>query len=367
MAEVAKRMVTSCPECDTHFYVKPEQLEVRKGFVRCGKCQHRFNALSFMLPARDLQIDFTPLDNPINSQSINGLSANHQALHGSEQSDFAKISAETTTKATDSDDTYTPISLEDAITSMPLHTNAIVDESHAAAVEVSIKPNTESPAELLAVNGEQTVADAHHQAIAVSHDFASNDFTGEFNSDFTSEFNSEFNGEFARKKRFKTKQSSRFVAWILNTLALSLLLVLIVQTLYFGRTAITSHIPNVKPYFEQACLMIGCVIELPKDITKISIDDSDLKEDLIYQGLIRVSATIINQADMRQAYPNLELTLTDDDNKPVLRRLFTPKDYAEKDSALKLGLPVNEEVYVNLNVMVDGSAVVGYRLLPRYD
>ncbi len=38
-------ILTRCPECGTMFRVRPEQLEARAGRVRCGQCQHAFNAL----------------------------------------------------------------------------------------------------------------------------------------------------------------------------------------------------------------------------------------------------------------------------------------------------------------------------------
>lgn len=39
-------LVTTCPACQSSFFVKPEQLAAHRGDVRCGKCQHVFNALS---------------------------------------------------------------------------------------------------------------------------------------------------------------------------------------------------------------------------------------------------------------------------------------------------------------------------------
>lgn len=36
---------TLCPACGTTFRVTPEQLKARQGRVRCGKCQHVFNAI----------------------------------------------------------------------------------------------------------------------------------------------------------------------------------------------------------------------------------------------------------------------------------------------------------------------------------
>jgi len=43
-------MQTSCPECRTAFRVSQEQLGLRRGLVRCGKCNAVFNAYDTLLP-----------------------------------------------------------------------------------------------------------------------------------------------------------------------------------------------------------------------------------------------------------------------------------------------------------------------------
>jgi predicted Zn finger-like uncharacterized protein len=43
--------ITHCPQCDTAFKVSPQQLELAKGWVRCGRCSHVFEAaLHFETP-----------------------------------------------------------------------------------------------------------------------------------------------------------------------------------------------------------------------------------------------------------------------------------------------------------------------------
>ena len=42
-------MLTRCPACATSFRVTPEQLKLRAGKVRCGKCQTVFNAIDSLL------------------------------------------------------------------------------------------------------------------------------------------------------------------------------------------------------------------------------------------------------------------------------------------------------------------------------
>lgn len=42
-------MLTRCPACETTFRITPEQLKTRQGKVRCGECQHVFNALETLV------------------------------------------------------------------------------------------------------------------------------------------------------------------------------------------------------------------------------------------------------------------------------------------------------------------------------
>ena len=126
MIETVRRMVTSCPECDTHFYVKPEQLAARKGFERCGHCQQRFNALEFMLPEREVKIDLSLPEN----------------VH--KGSDEITSTPSIPLPIDETEETHTPTALVDAITSMPLNRNDIVKalEVERVAEIVSNEPVT---------------------------------------------------------------------------------------------------------------------------------------------------------------------------------------------------------------------------------
>jgi len=42
-------ILARCPECSTTFRVRPEQLRARQGRVRCGQCNHAFNALETLV------------------------------------------------------------------------------------------------------------------------------------------------------------------------------------------------------------------------------------------------------------------------------------------------------------------------------
>lgn len=169
----------------------------------------------------------------------------------------------------------------------------------------------------------------------------------------------------------KTKTLSRGkrkpkVVWPYYVFAAGLLLIASLQILYFLRTPIATQWPGVKPFLASACDIMGCTVELPKDINLLVIDDSDLQEDAEHEGVIRLSTVLINNASFAQAYPMLELTLTDKNDRPVLRRAFAANEYANKGTDISAGIPAGEELQIKLALTSSNVEVFGYRVFVTY-
>lgn len=164
----------------------------------------------------------------------------------------------------------------------------------------------------------------------------------------------------------QNESRSTLLTWLKSLFALVLLLAAIAQSIYFFRTEIALYYPNLKPYLALACEKIACSVDLPKEIEFIIIDDSDMQEDADYAGLIHLSSTLINQANFSQTYPNIELTLTDINDKPKLRRTFKPKEYLPEHTDIANGLAGGAEVKVKLAITATGESVAGYRIAVHY-
>ena len=162
------------------------------------------------------------------------------------------------------------------------------------------------------------------------------------------------------------QSKSRLNKWLMSLFATMLLVTAIFQSIYFWRSDISIYYPKLKPFLSHACEKFGCNIELPKKIEFIIIDDSDMQEDANYQGLIHFSSTLINQAGFIQTYPNIELTLTDIEDKAKLRRIFKPEEYLPKHTDIENGLPAGAEIKVNLALTTHGESVAGYRISVIY-
>lgn len=169
------------------------------------------------------------------------------------------------------------------------------------------------------------------------------------------------------RSRKETKDRGKFIPlrlWI--PLCFLLALLAAGQTIYFLRSEIAIWLPQTKPGLIQVCAMLGCKIELPRNAQLLSIDDSDLQEHAEQKDVFVLSATIVNRARYTQAYPQLELTLTDIHDKPLLRRTLQPQEYLPPGTDLDAGLATGSDAHVTLPFTAVGIAATGYRVYVSY-
>lgn len=152
--------------------------------------------------------------------------------------------------------------------------------------------------------------------------------------------------------------------WIVGSTLM--LLLLLGQTLYFFRVELAAHLPGLKPALTSYCTLFECTVPLPKKADMMSIESSDLEADPLQANLITLSALLHNRASYTQAYPNLELSLTDMQDKVVARRVFVPLEYLKAGEDEKLGLAANREVSVKLRLDTTDLKPTGYKLFLFY-
>jgi predicted Zn finger-like uncharacterized protein len=138
------------------------------------------------------------------------------------------------------------------------------------------------------------------------------------------------------------------------------------QGIYFKRNEIAAMYPQFKPSLEQMCGVLGCRISLLRNNDAIKIDSSELQADPDHPNLVALSASLRNLSRYPQAYPLLELSLTDTDGRTIARRIFQPKEYLDKSLVPEKGMPINDEVTVKLNLDFTDLAAVGFKLYAFY-
>ena len=177
--------------------------------------------------------------------------------------------------------------------------------------------------------------------------------------------------ETASENRLAPAASStpRRARLVFYALAIVLLVLLVAaQAAFHFRDAIVTFWPVARPVFARLCATTGCAIRPLRDVamSQLSIEASDLQADPAHRGLLILTATVRNRADWPLAYPHLELTLTDAQDRIVVRRALAPADYAGGTADLQRGIAPNNEIA--LKVFIDASATsqAGYRLYMFY-
>jgi predicted Zn finger-like uncharacterized protein len=130
-----------------------------------------------------------------------------------------------------------------------------------------------------------------------------------------------------------------------------LALALAAQLFVSGRDVLAASYPSLRPLAEGICAAFGCQVNLPTQIDTLSIETGELQT--LGNGAFTYTTLLRNQGMLVQAWPSLELTLHDANDKPLVRRVFTPREYlgagvgaagftAHTEQAVKLSFQLND-------------------------
>ena len=164
-------------------------------------------------------------------------------------------------------------------------------------------------------------------------------------------------GEVPRERR-----PSRAWPWLMTLASLTL----VAQLLYFYRSEIVQHYPQLRPHFVTACGPFGCSVGWRRDDTQFGFADSTLLETPGKPGQYLVTAILQNRAAFMQDYPHLELRLTDTNNNLLSSRILAPPEYLGRKPRSEEGVAANSELYINLRLELSGKPAAGYGLRPLY-
>jgi len=146
--------------------------------------------------------------------------------------------------------------------------------------------------------------------------------------------------------------------------ALLALAALAAQAALQFRTEIAVLVPETRPQLAAACTALGCELRLPRRPKLMAIESSDLQADGRRDNVIVLNAVIRNQASFAQEYPALELTLTDERDEAVARRVLLPTDYLTGAAAERLAQGIGPGADSALRLYLDTSSLraIGYRM-----
>lgn len=157
--------------------------------------------------------------------------------------------------------------------------------------------------------------------------------------------------------------SARRPTWPLALATSVASLILAGQAIHQFRTSIATTFPALRPTLEAACGMVGCVVPLPKLPERLVIEASDLGAlDPTRPNRVVLATTVRNAAPVAQAYPMLELTLTDARDQVTARKVFEPQEYLDVPPRPDAGIGPDAEFSVRLQLDVGDLEASGYRI-----
>lgn len=344
---------TLCSHCNTRFRITHAQLEAHQGMVRCGSCQQAFDARPGFIPDQpdpqlELPIQEEPVAKPAPVETPAEPAVERQAEQApSESEQPAEISVIETQAAEVPDESAqeTEVSLSEVAKEIEL----VADESAVSEEEVeAIVATAESEA-------------AHDDSL----DFSPSSADGAAGKPLVLQSAMRVDDEAVEdEEEIQPEKPKRRWPWITGLVVLSLLLC--AQALYFFRIELGARLPGVKPALVSYCKLLNCTVPLPQNADLMSIESSELEADPTHENQITLVALLRNRASHAQAFPSLELSLNDINDKVLARRTFKPADYLPPNESEAIGLKPNHELNIRLGLDTSDLRPMGYRLALFY-
>jgi predicted Zn finger-like uncharacterized protein len=317
-------LITCCPACGTMFRVVPDQLKISEGWVRCGHCAEVFDASAHMVgdrvaraidadepPPPPLEADTEPSGDEHQPEPLPPPVVPVPPVAAREESLPRESSLDQPFVFRRSDLGQ----VEDSQPPMP----SIVPDAPA--------PVASRPARLAADEDEEPVHDVSFI-----------------------------------KKRAGASRDRPLVRGLLVLLVLLLGGVLLLQFAVHERDRLAAAEPALRPWLDQLCDVAGCRVEPLRHIEAVAIEASAFNK--LRTDAYRLAFTLRNTSPLSVAVPSMELTLTDGQDQPIVRRVLTPRDLGA--SSPVLGPASDWSASVAIAVNGAEPRVVGYRLLAFY-
>jgi predicted Zn finger-like uncharacterized protein len=169
--------------------------------------------------------------------------------------------------------------------------------------------------------------------------------------------------EFVKRSR-QQEQSGKVRRVLMSVGSAVLLLILAAQGISAFRNELAARFPGTRPALLAACTVLRCRVELPARIDRLAIEQGELTA--LGASSYSLATLLHNQGSLVQAWPHIELTLTDTNEKPLLRRVFTPAEYLPQGTSPAAGFAARAEQPVKLYFQLDQLKPSGYSIAVFY-
>lgn len=394
-------LATRCPHCNTTFRVAADQLKLRGGIVRCGSCHQIFDGNAALVesalpesPSEQLAAAAAPRASATAPQpdevagndagAVPNLDSFADALHNMLQAQAPH--------ATDAH--ATPLAPDDPIDAQglpvlshqePEHVSGPAPDPEPAPViiehvqAVALRDSGAVPAPLPAPDLEHGPLPLLRQASVTPYDVAAPAPTAlppvakaaprvriakapkpappkpvEPEND---------EPQFVKQSReLERTGRARTIAMIAGSVALAL--ILLIQGISTFRNVLVARFPGMSPALSSACAALGCRVELPAHIESLSIETGELQT--MAPNTFSLITLLRNQSDLSQAWPHIELELTDATDKALVRRVFSPAEYLPPGTPAAQGFGARSEQSVKLYFELKQLKASGYHIAVFY-
>ncbi|WP_256078187.1 DUF3426 domain-containing protein [Massilia sp. YIM B04103] len=166
-------------------------------------------------------------------------------------------------------------------------------------------------------------------------------------------------------KRDRRRQQLGKAARVVMACALPLLLGgLLLQGLTTFRNSLAASVPELKPALVALCASVGCKVDYPTQIDALSVEQGELQA--MTDSTFSYATVLRNQSRTTQAWPHLELILNDSADKPLLRRVFAPREYLATPAEVDKGFTPRSEQTVKLYFELRQLKASGYHIAIFY-
>ena len=310
--------VTRCPHCNAKFRVRPEQVKLHAGLVRCGACRGIFDAVEHLIEGT--LPSFDPIDE-----------------HG---------------------DVTPPQTIIQGMPAMTQSAEVPERRDGSQAESVASMWRTRNGAESKITQGQTAaITSAGGRSIEIRN----------MDADPPEADNAAQPGALnSYRWRPQPQTSAPAMRWLYALLCLLSVIGLTAQATYFFRDEIASRVPQMAPILATACNYLDCRLQPPRRGESLGFVGTDLAADPAHKGLLIFTATLRNSGATAVAYPHLVLSLDGLGGEMVVRRVFTPAEYAPATASLARGLEAGAEIEVKLYLDASQTNVVGFKVDHAY-
>jgi len=152
-------------------------------------------------------------------------------------------------------------------------------------------------------------------------------------------------------------RSARNWPWALGSGVLAM--TLLAQIGYAERAPLLDD-ARVRPWFDRACATLGCKLPLRHDPARLALLSRDIRPHPSVPNALIISASLRNDAAVTQAFPEVDIVMSDLDENRIAMRRFRPQEYLGDARTIATGMAPGSTAALVFEVADPGKNAVAF-------